>query len=126
MLKDSTVMAMVAVKDIDAAEKFYGDVLGLGRGKENPAGILYVCGHGQLFVYQAPTAGTNQGTSATWEVKDVHEVVDTLKAKGITFEHYKFPGAQYEGEEIHVMFGTKAAWFKDPDGNTLGVTQAAD
>lgn len=122
MLKDSTVMAMVAVSDHDAAAKFYGDVLGLGQGEENPAGTLYKCGHGRVFVYQAPTAGTNQGTSATWEVSDVHEVVDALKAKGITFEHYDFPGAEHEGD-VHVMYGTKAAWFKDPDGNTLGLTQ---
>jgi catechol 2,3-dioxygenase-like lactoylglutathione lyase family enzyme len=122
MLQDSTVMAMVAVKDIEAAKEFYGETLGLGAGEINPAGVLYKSGTGQIFVYQAPTAGTNQGTSATWSVNDVHAVVDALKEKGVTFEHYEFPGAEHEGD-VHLMFGTKAAWFKDPDGNTLGLEE---
>jgi extradiol dioxygenase family protein len=123
MLNESTVMAMVAVKDLDVAKKFYGETLGLGEGEANQAGVLYESGGGKLFVYQAPTAGTNQATSATWNVTDIQTVVDGLKAQGVSFEHYEFPGAEYEGDggEIHLMFGEKGAWFKDPDGNILGL-----
>ncbi|HVX24415.1 MAG TPA: VOC family protein [Candidatus Saccharimonadales bacterium] len=123
MLKDSTVMAMVAVKDIETAKQFYGQTLGLGEGEPNPAGVLYKSGAGQVFVYQAPTAGTNQGTSATWEVSDIKASVESLKSAGVSnWEHYEFPGAEHDGE-VHLMFGSKAAWFKDPDGNILGLTE---
>jgi catechol 2,3-dioxygenase-like lactoylglutathione lyase family enzyme len=126
MLRDSEVMAMVAVKDIEVARKFYGETLELGGGEINPAGVLYISGGGKLFVYQAPTAGTNRGTSATWNVDDIHAAVDALTAKGVKFEHYDFPGAEYDGEYIHLMFGEKGAWFKDPDGNTLGLTETKE
>ena len=123
MLQANTVMAMVAVKDIEVAKNFYGKTLGLGDGAPNPAGVLYTSGNGQLFVYQAPTAGTNQGTSATWEVSDIKASVASLKDAGVAdWEHYDFPGAEHDGE-IHLMFGSKAAWFKDPDGNVLSLTE---
>lgn len=123
MLGEADVMAMVAVSDLKAAKEFYGQTLGLTKSDENAGGVAYRCGHGRLFVYQAPTAGTNQGTSATWEVKDIATVVDGLKAKGITFERYEFPGVTYEGD-VHIMSGMMGAWFKDPDGNTLGLGEA--
>lgn len=124
MLNDSTVIAMVAVKDIESAKQFYGDTLGLKQGDENKAGVTYESGAGRLFVYAAPTAGTNQGTSATWEVSDINGAVNELRTKGIVFEHYEFPDAEHENDgAIHKMFGTKGAWFKDPDGNILGLSE---
>lgn len=122
MLNDSDVVAMAAVTDLEEAKKFYGGTLGLNQTDENPGGVTYTCGHGRLFIYQAPTAGTNQGTSATWEVSDIKAVVDDLDSKGIGFEHYEMPGATLDGH-IHDWGGMKAAWFKDPSGNTLGLSQ---
>lgn len=124
MLQENTVMAMVAVKNLDTAKDFYGKTLGLGEGDPNPAGVLYKSGAGQVFVYAAPTAGTNQGTSATWEVSDIKATVENLKAAGVAdWQQYEFPGAEHDGE-VHIMYGSKAAWFKDPDGNILGLSQA--
>jgi catechol 2,3-dioxygenase-like lactoylglutathione lyase family enzyme len=124
MLTDSTVVANVAVKDMDEAKQFYGALLGLNQVNESPGGITYESGMGKLFVYQAPTAGTNQATSASWEVIDVEGVVAALKSKGVTFEDYDIPGAEKQGD-ILVMGGTKAAWFKDPSGNILMVGAAS-
>ena len=121
MLGQGTVFATIAVKDINNAKEFYGKTLGLTQGDENPGGVTYQSGTGRLFVYQAPTAGTNQATCASWEVEDIDGAVAELKGKGITFEHYDFPGGTLEGD-IHVMGGMKAAWFKDPDGNILNVS----
>jgi catechol 2,3-dioxygenase-like lactoylglutathione lyase family enzyme len=124
MLKDSTVMATIAVKDLDRAKQFYGEMLGLGDGEESMAGVLYKSGNGLIFIYQSSTAGTNQATNANWDVKDVHAAVDALKEKGVSFEHYDFPGAEHEGD-VHVMSGAKSAWFKDPDGNILALSEMA-
>jgi catechol 2,3-dioxygenase-like lactoylglutathione lyase family enzyme len=123
MLRDAEVMAMVPVKDIKISEKFYTDTLNLKKVDENPAGVSYECGGGsRMFVYSTPTAGTAKSTVATWEVGDIAHVAQDLKNKGLEFEHYDYPGAVHEGD-VHIWEGAKAAWFKDPDGNILGLSQ---
>ena len=121
MLSDATVYATIAVNDIEQGKEFYGHILGLRQVDENPGGVTYESGTGKLFVYQSPTAGTSEATTAAWDVDDVEVTVDALKTKGIVFEHYdNIPGSVMEGE-IAVMGSHKAAWFKDPDGNILSV-----
>lgn len=121
MLADFNVIAMVAVNDLASGKEFYGKKLGLKQTDENPGGITYTCGGSRLFMYQSPTAGTGQATCATWEVTDIESVVAELKNKGVNFEHYDIPGAQSTGD-IMTMGPMKAAWFKDPDGNILGIS----
>jgi catechol 2,3-dioxygenase-like lactoylglutathione lyase family enzyme len=121
MLKDNTVCAMVAVSDIEKAKEFYGGTLGLEQMDENQGGVAYKSGTGKVFVYQTPNAGTNKATSANWDVTDMRAVVDDLKSKGVEFEHYDFPGVEYDGD-IHKMGPMLGAWFKDPDGNILGLS----
>lgn len=123
MLQDSKVMAMVPVKDIKKAKDFYNNVLGLKPTREHDFGVTYVCGGGQMFVYPTPTAGSAKSTAAEWEVKDIKAAVKELDGK-VEWEHYEYPGAKYDGP-IHILGGMKAAWFKDPDGNVLGLNQAA-
>jgi hypothetical protein len=53
-------------------------------------------------------------------VDDVDATVRDLKDKGVSFEHYNFPGMKLEGD-VHVMGGRRTAWFKDPDGNILAI-----
>lgn len=120
MLSDSKVFATIAVHDIENAKKFYGETLGLEQVDENPGGVTFESGGGRLFIYQAPTAGTNQATSASWHVEDIDAVVGELKEKGVQFEQYDMPGGTRDGD-IHTMGNMKAAWFKDPDGNILNV-----
>lgn len=122
LLADSTVMAMIAVSDLDKGKEFYAGTLGLRQEDENPGGVAYKCGTGLVFVYQSDTAGKNEATSATWEVDDIEAVVSELKAKGISFEKYDFPGAEYDGDILVMGTSMKAAWFKDPDGNILGLS----
>ena len=123
MLGDATVSATLAVKDIAAGKKFYGETLGLKQVGENPGGVAYESGGGKLFVYESDTAGKGQATCAFWTVDNLEAVVADLKAKGITFEHYNFPGSELQGD-IHVMGPMKTVWFKDPDGNILSVDQS--
>jgi catechol 2,3-dioxygenase-like lactoylglutathione lyase family enzyme len=122
MLHDSPISAVVAVKDLKAAKDFYEGKLGLKPGKEDPSGggIAYPCASGSLFVYESGFAGTNKATAAAWDVKDVDKVVEELKGKGISFEHYDMPGVKMDGD-VHVMGPLRAAWFTDPDGNILNI-----
>ncbi len=124
MFAEGRVFATLAVKDLAAAKTFYGETLGLKQTDENPGGVTYESGGGKLFVYQSPTAGTSQATCASWEVQNIESVAKELADKGITFEHYDFPGGTREGD-IHIMGSMKAAWFKDPDGNILNVVSVS-
>jgi catechol 2,3-dioxygenase-like lactoylglutathione lyase family enzyme len=122
MLGDKTAAVTLAVKDIESAKKFYEGTLGLSKVPgDDPGGLMYKSGDSLVFIYQSEFAGTNKATAAGWGVgDDIVKIVEELKAKGVTFEHYDLPGATMDGD-IHVMGPTKAAWFKDPDGNILNL-----
>ena len=122
MLKDTDATATIAVKNIAAAKKFYETVVGLTPMPEIEQGVQgFKSGNTSILVYESQFAGTNRATAATWMVRDDLEgVVNALKAKGVTFEHYDFPGGTRQGD-IHVTGSSRAAWFKDPDGNILAV-----
>jgi predicted enzyme related to lactoylglutathione lyase len=121
MLADKDAIATVAVKDLKAAKKFYGDTLGLKLTPvPEPEVLNYKSGNSTVLVYKSQFAGTNKATSVTWIVDDVEGTVKDLKARGIAFEHYDFPGMTRKGD-VHIAGKSKAAWFKDPEGNTLAV-----
>ena len=118
MLGGKEAMATVAVKDLDKAKKFYEGTLGLRlTEQQEQEALTYQAGGTKLLVYRSQYAGSNKATATTWIIgNDMEKVVQTLKGKGVTFEHYTMPGMTLKGD-IHVADGMKAAWFKDPDGN---------
>jgi catechol 2,3-dioxygenase-like lactoylglutathione lyase family enzyme len=124
MLGDNDAIATIAVKDLQAARAFYGDVLGLREqtGSDNPEVITYQSGASKILVYRSQYAGTNKATVVTWAVgDDLESTVQTLNAKGVAFEHYDLPLLSVHGD-IHVAGdGLRVAWFKDPDGNVLSI-----
>ena len=122
MLNAKTVAATIAVKDINAAKKFYQDVVGLTPLPADESGVApFKSGNTEVLVYESRFAGTNKATAATWNVDDELEtVVDTLKKKGVSFEHYDMPGVTRRGD-LHDTGNSRAAWFKDPDGNILAL-----
>ena len=121
MLRDADAVATLAVKDLRAAARFYEDTLGLSRaGAEDNEVVIFESGSTTINVYRSRFAGTNQATALTWAVDDVKEVVRTLKAKGVEFEHYDLPETRREGD-LHISGDVTVAWFKDPDGNILSV-----
>jgi catechol 2,3-dioxygenase-like lactoylglutathione lyase family enzyme len=120
MLKDANVMATIAVKNLDTARRFYENQLGLEVAEGEEPGVLTLRSGGSvLLVYESQYAGTNKATAATWMVgKEVEAIVQALKARGVSFEHYNLPDTRVEGD-IHVSGKMKVAWCKDPDGNIL-------
>lgn len=121
-LSEAKLTATVAVSDIDKAKEFYGTTLGLEQAMENPAGVGYENADGNLFIYKSDSAGSGKATCANWVVDDISSVVKDLKTKGVSFQTFEMPGATWEGE-VTVMGNMKAAWFSDPDGNILGLSQ---
>lgn len=119
MLENSRAIPNLAVRDIAAARRFYGDILGLAEtGAMGDAFVSYRSGDADLFVYRSDYAGSNQATAVTWQVDDIDAVVRELHGKGVRFERYDLPDTKHEGD-VHVGHGMRLAWFKDPDGNIL-------
>lgn len=126
MLGNATVAAVVATTDLERARAFYGDMLGLSA-SDTPlpdvgGEVVYACGGGStLVVYQRATAGDSGATCANFRVEDVPGTVARLRGKGVAFEDFDMEGAEAENGVL-TMDGFQAAWFKDPDGNILAVT----
>ena len=125
MLGDMNVTATIAVKSLPKAKEFYGKTLGLEQVSiEGDEAVTYKSGDSTLLVYHSQYAGTNKATAATWivdeDLEDLVDLVASLKSKDVPFEHYDMPGMTRQGE-VHVAKATRAAWFKDPDGNILAL-----
>ena len=123
MLGGKDAAATLAVSDLDRAREFYEGTLGLTPAQENPGAVLYRSGSSTVLVYPSAYAGTNQATAASWAVGDDFDaIVEGLRDKGVTFERYDdLPDTTREGD-VHLMGDFKSAWFKDPDGNILNLT----
>ena len=125
MLGDHDVGATVAVRDFDAARSFNEGTLGLEPLTEFPDSIPYRSDNTRLMVYRSDFAGTNQATAATWGVGDqLDSVVQDLKSKGVTFEHYDLPDTTRDGDVHEMGDGMRGVWFKDPSGNIISVVNA--
>jgi catechol 2,3-dioxygenase-like lactoylglutathione lyase family enzyme len=122
MLRDIDATAILAVKDVEVAKDFYGRVLGLEPTGGDEEGMMhYKSGSTSVLVYESEHAGTNQANALAWSVgEDFDAIVEQLRARGVTFEHYELPGLRLQGD-VHVAENFKAVWFKDPDGNILHI-----
>lgn len=118
MLGAARALATVAVKDLQAAERFYARTLGLEvSGREGSEAISFKAGDSEVLVYRSEFAGTNRATAVTWVVgDDLDEIVRGLDEKGVAFEHYDLPGMSLSGH-VHSGGELRVAWFTDPEGN---------
>lgn len=122
MLADKDAIAMIAVKDLAAAARFYEEILGLEK-LDSPEDqvLVFRSGSTKLNVYRSEFAGTNQATTVMWNVGgELESIAARLKSKGVVFEHYDMPGLTLDGD-IHAGDRMKVAWFKDADGNILSI-----
>jgi catechol 2,3-dioxygenase-like lactoylglutathione lyase family enzyme len=122
MLGAAKVMAFVPTVDIDKARVFYQNVLGLQFLKEDPF-ALELDAHGVMVrITELPAFKPQPFTVLGWEVDDIESTVVELKQKGVQFPQYGF--IQQDPNGIWTApSGARVAWFKDPDGNVLSVTQ---
>jgi catechol 2,3-dioxygenase-like lactoylglutathione lyase family enzyme len=122
MLANAKVHPTLPVVDLERAQKFYEEKLGLKIVKSDPSpGALLQAGEGtMLYIYQRAATKADH-TAASFSVKDVEAEVKELKAKGVVFEDVDQPDFKTV-DGIFTMGEMKAAWFKDTEGNTLAVT----
>ena len=126
MFGNHEAIATVGVRDMKAASEFYENVLGLTRTASEGSEVnTYQAGSTKLIVYHSEFAGTNQATSVTWDAgPDLESLVESLRVKGVKFEHYDMAPAKREGD-IYVAENLRVAWFKDPDGNIHSLFSAS-
>jgi catechol 2,3-dioxygenase-like lactoylglutathione lyase family enzyme len=123
MLSTSQIVAYVPVSDLDRARKFYEEILGFRPIDSNDVGVMYESGKGsRFFAYRSAGAGTNQASTAFWDVPNLEAEMAELKKRGIVFEEYDSPGFKTVNG-IATGGGAKTAWFKDSEGNILAVSQ---
>ena len=123
MLTSAPIIPYIPVADVPRARKFYEEKVGLVPKEEYAGGVVYECGKGsRVFIYKSPGAGTSKASTAFWAVEDVEAEVRELKARGVVFEEYDYPGLKTVNS-IAIGGGAKTAWFKDTDGNILAVSQ---
>jgi predicted enzyme related to lactoylglutathione lyase len=122
MLKASPIFAYIPVSDVSRARKFYEETVGLNPKEAFGGGVIYECGATEVFLYPTTNAGTSKASQAFWQVANVEAEVAELKARGVKFEEYDFPGVTMKNC-IATGGGAKTAWFKDPEGNILAISQ---
>lgn len=123
MLENAPVCATLPVTDVERATHFYRDVLGLKVADQAmPGGVMFTCGQGTMLVLYQRGPSKADHTVAGFVVNDLAAVMADLRAKGVAFEEYDFPGLKTE-HGVATMDNTQSAWFKDPDGNILAINQ---
>jgi predicted enzyme related to lactoylglutathione lyase len=123
VLKDAAIIPYIPVSDVARARKFYEEKVGLKIKELYAGGVVYECGQNSwVFMYPTPNAGTSKASTAFWSVDDVAAEVRELKARGVVFEDYDYPGLKTENS-IATGGGAKTAWFKDTEGNILAISQ---
>ncbi len=127
-LSDCRVEPGLAVSDLDRARHFYEHQLGLVPGEEEQEGVRYPCAHGTgIFVYLSPqNAGKSTATIAGWFVDDLDQMMGELESRGVGFEQYDQPGIKTDERGVFDAGRFRAAWIKDPDGNTMALTEVSD
>jgi catechol 2,3-dioxygenase-like lactoylglutathione lyase family enzyme len=127
-LSDYRVEAAMAVSDLDRAKRFYEDRLGLVRREADEQGVRYRCAEGTgIFVYLSPeNAGRSPATLAGWFVDDLDQTMDELASRGVVFEQYDQPGIKTDERGVFEAGRFRAAWVKDPDANTIAITEVSD
>jgi catechol 2,3-dioxygenase-like lactoylglutathione lyase family enzyme len=122
MLTTSKLIAFVATSDPDRAKNFYRDILGLPLVSEDPFALVFDAHGTMLRVTQVQKLAAAQYTVLGWQVADIVATVKDLQKAGVSLERY--PGMQQDELSIWKSpSGARVAWFKDPDANTLSITQ---
>jgi catechol 2,3-dioxygenase-like lactoylglutathione lyase family enzyme len=120
MLTKAPVTTMLPVKDLNRAREFYEKKLGLKPiGARQDGKFLFAGGDGgTLALFPKPEGTKAEHTAVSFMVKDIGKEIKELKARGVAFEDYDFPGLKTENH-VCVLGSEKAAWFKDTEGNYL-------
>jgi catechol 2,3-dioxygenase-like lactoylglutathione lyase family enzyme len=117
------LVAFVGCSDLEASARFYGGVLGLEPLESSSFANVFDANGRMLRVTLVNELTEAPYTVLGWRVPDIAAAIEALSAKGVSFRRY--PGIEQDEDGVWVApGGSRIAWFKDPDGNTLSLQQA--
>jgi catechol 2,3-dioxygenase-like lactoylglutathione lyase family enzyme len=129
VLDKPKVATRLPAQDLQRARAFYSEKLGLEPTEERPGGLLYRMTSGEFALFESAGAPSGQHTQMAFEVDDIEALVAELRRRGVVFEEYS-PGlstvagiADIEGNYPSKGTGERGAWFRDSEGNMLGIGQ---
>lgn len=123
MLSKFPIYANVPSTDLKRTKDFYEGKLGLSVMEDQEGIVVFEAGDKTYLLAYLRGPSKSEHTLATFLVEDIEKEVDELTEKGIVFEQYDMPGIKTNEKGIAQTGEQKAAWFKDPDGNILGIAQ---
>ncbi|MET8325693.1 VOC family protein [Streptomyces sp. NPDC005181] len=134
MLARGRVATRLPAQDLDRARRFYSEQLGLEPADERPGGLLYRCGGAEFVLFHSTGTSPGTFTQMAWQVDDIETVVSDLKRRGVVFEDVDVPGLRTRGgiADIEGNYpskgarGERGAWFRDSEGNMLGIGEPVD
>ncbi|MET9605962.1 VOC family protein [Streptomyces sp. NPDC006512] len=129
LARAARVATRLPAQDLERARRFYAERLGLEPVDERPGGLLYRCGGAEFALFRSTGASPGTFTQMAFEVDDITTMVRELKERGVVFEDVDLPGfttrdsiaeidGNYPGKGAR---GERGAWFRDSEGNLLGI-----
>jgi len=127
VITDAPIHPSLATKDLAKARAWYADKLGWEPTIEPPGLVVFEIGgpESAFTLFETPFAGTAKNTVMNWIVRDVAAEVGRLRERGVAFEDYDFGDFRTVEGIMTSPDGFQNAWFKDLDGNIVGVVSDA-
>lgn len=123
MLSDSRCHTTLPCTDLERARGFYADKLSLTPIEKAPGGLIYEVAGGTRFILYPAAAGSNgQHTQLGFTTDDIEREVSGLRDRGVHLEEYDYPNLKTVNGIADTPAG-RAAWFKDSEGNMIGMIQ---
>jgi catechol 2,3-dioxygenase-like lactoylglutathione lyase family enzyme len=122
MLGSTKIVAFIPTKDAEKAKAFYEGVLGLRFVKDDGFAMVLDANGIMVRIAKMQEFAPAQFTILGWQVSGIEAMARALQAKGVHFEIFGF----FKQDELGIWTaptGDKVAWFKDPDGNILSISQ---
>lgn len=130
MLTKARVAARLPVQNLQRARSFYSDKLGLEPRDERNGGLLYQGSNGEFALYESQGSSPGTFTQLAFEVDDIEATVTQMREHGVIFEEVDIPGletrdgiAEIPGQYLSKGQSERAAWFRDSEGNLIGVSE---
>ena len=130
-MKTSGITAALPAQDLGRAKAFYVEKSGtsgtrvrLLQARDGQVSLTIGDGASQLFVYPARARSSGEFTQAVIHVTDVRAAVGEMRGRGVEFEEYDTPETRTENGIAQMPGGGEAAWFKDSEGNLVGIVPA--
>ena len=122
MLKIRRVGAAIPAQDIKRARRFYEETLGLEPALEQPdGGAMYIFNGTGFTLFPSTGKASGDHTQMGIDVEDVEAAARELQRRGVKLEEYNYPGFKTQDGVADLPNGTKGAWFKDTEGNLIGL-----